>query len=169
VPTIAGTILQHKRSATAASEPTTGNLQLGELAINTADGYVYLRRKNDAKSIDTVVRLRASSLTGSGENFSFEKILISGSAGQLIDSFPVTEYRTLKYVIQLSYAGDYHSTEILLMHNDEDVHITEYATIYTDMSLGVITANVVDSNIELLISPTYTNTTIKGFRTGVAV
>jgi hypothetical protein len=170
VPTpLKGTVLKHRRSATANAVPSTGNLELGELALNSADGYVYLRRKNVPLSIDEVVRLRASSLTGSGENFSFEKVLTLSTPLQLIDTFPLTEYRTLKYVIQMSYAGDYHSTEILLMHNDVDVHITEYATIYTDSSLGVITAVIADGAVKLLITPTFTNTTIKGFRTGVAV
>jgi len=170
VPTpLKGTVLKHRRSATANAVPSTGNLELGELALNSADGYVYLRRKNVPLSIDEVVRLRASSLTGSGENFSFEKVLTLSTPLQLIDTFPLTEYRTLKYVIQMSYAGDYHSTEILLMHNDVDVHITEYPMIYTDSSLGVITAVIADGAVKLLITPTFTNTTIKGFRTGVAV
>jgi hypothetical protein len=164
-----GTILKHRRSSTRSSVPSIGDLSLGELALNTADGYVYLRRKDTGLAVDEVVRLRASSLSGSGENFSFEKNLILSSSNQLIDSFPVTEYRTIKYVIQLSYAGIYHSTELLLLQDDTTVYTTEYATIQTGLSLGDISSIIEDGLVKLLITPTYTNTTIKGFRTGVAV
>lgn len=164
-----GTILKHRRSSARGSIPSIGDLSLGELALNTADGYVYLRRKDTGLAIDEVVRLRASPLSGSGENFSFEKVLILSSANQLIDSFPVTEYRTIKYVIQLSYGADFHSTELLLLQDGTTVYTTEYATIQTGLSLGVISSVIEEGLVKLRVSPTFTNTTIKGFRTGVAV
>ena len=163
-----GTILKHRRSSTRNAVPSIGDLSLGELALNTADGYVYLRRKDTGLAIDEVVRLRASPLAGSGENFSFEKELILSSANQLIDSFPITEYRTIKYVLQLSYGSDFHSTEILLLQDGVSVYVTEYATIQTDISLGDISATIDSGFVKLFLSPTFTNTTIKGFRTGVA-
>ncbi|WP_298187841.1 hypothetical protein [uncultured Pseudomonas sp.] len=39
-------IIKHKRSATAAAVPAAGQLSLGELAINTADGKVYLKKSD---------------------------------------------------------------------------------------------------------------------------
>lgn len=164
-----GTILKHRRSSTRNSVPSIGDLSLGELALNTADGYVYLRRKDTGLAIDEVVRLRGSSLTGSGENFSFEKYLTLSSANQLIDSFPITEYRTIKYVLQLSYGADYHSTELLLLQDGVTVYTTEYATIQTDLSLGVFSSIIEEGMVKIQLSPTFTNTTVKGFRTGVAV
>lgn len=41
-------IIQLKRSATASSVPAAGSLSLGELAINTADGKVYLKKSNNS-------------------------------------------------------------------------------------------------------------------------
>jgi hypothetical protein len=164
-----GTILKHRRSLIRDSVPSIGDLSLGELALNTADGYVYLRRKDTALLIDEVVRLRANSLSGSGENFSFKKELVLGSVNQLVDSFPITEYRTIKYVLQLSYGTDFHSTEILLLQDGTMVYTTEYATIQTDLSLGVFSSIIEGGLVKLRVSPTFTNTTVKGFRTGVAV
>ena len=40
-----------KRSAVAGKVPTTGDLQLGELALNTFDGKLYTRKDNGAASI----------------------------------------------------------------------------------------------------------------------
>ena len=164
-----GTILKHRRSSTAGSIPTTGNIELSELAVNTADGYIYLRRKNDALFTDVVVRIRGNSLTGSAETFSFSTALISASANQTVDTFSALEYRTSKYVIQMTYDGDYQSTEILLMHDGTDVYITEYATIQTGLNLGVISAVIDGDDVLLRVSPTYTNTTIEGYRTSVAL
>ena len=44
-----------KRSAVAGKEPTTASLDLGELAINTVDGKVYL--KKESGSLQTIVQL----------------------------------------------------------------------------------------------------------------
>jgi len=43
--------IQVKRSAVPAKVPTTGDLDLGELAINTYDGVVYLKKDNGTASI----------------------------------------------------------------------------------------------------------------------
>jgi phage-related tail fiber protein len=40
-----------RRSATASAVPTTGQLALGELAVNTFDGKLYLKRDNGTQSI----------------------------------------------------------------------------------------------------------------------
>lgn len=41
-------LIRHKRSATAASVPSAGQLELGELAINVADGRLFLKKANGA-------------------------------------------------------------------------------------------------------------------------
>ena len=41
-------IIQARRSATPGSIPTTGQIVAGELAINTADGRVFIRRDSPA-------------------------------------------------------------------------------------------------------------------------
>lgn len=40
--------LRHKRSSTASAVPSAGSLAAGELAVNTADGRVYLKRDDNA-------------------------------------------------------------------------------------------------------------------------
>lgn len=48
-------VIRHKRSATAAAVPSAGQLELGELAINVADGRIYF--KTSAGSIIPVANL----------------------------------------------------------------------------------------------------------------
>ena len=54
------TLVQHKRSSTAGSSPNTTNLAFGELAINSNDGYIFL--KKDEGSGEEIVTFRPSSL-----------------------------------------------------------------------------------------------------------
>ena len=50
-----------KRSAVHAKVPTTSALQLGELAINTYDGYVFLKR--DGLNGEEIIRFRGNCAT----------------------------------------------------------------------------------------------------------
>lgn len=43
----------HKRSTAAGTAPTTADLALGELAINTNDGYIFLKKDDGSESIVT--------------------------------------------------------------------------------------------------------------------
>ena len=58
-------IIKLKRSTTSGSVPTTGSLSIGELAINVADGKVFLRRSGSLG--DTVQELVGNVYTGSVE------------------------------------------------------------------------------------------------------
>jgi hypothetical protein len=51
------TLIKLKRSAVAGRIPTTSNLELGELAINTADGKIYI--KQDFGGVESIVEFSA--------------------------------------------------------------------------------------------------------------
>ena len=53
------TNIKLRRSATQGSIPTTSNLDLGELAINTYDGKLYVRRDNGSQ--DDILQVGSSS------------------------------------------------------------------------------------------------------------
>ena len=50
------TTIKLKSSSSAGSAPTVSNLDLRELAVNTADGYMYMR-KGDGSNSDSIVRV----------------------------------------------------------------------------------------------------------------
>lgn len=87
---------------------------------------------------------------------------------QEIDIFDGSQYRTARYVIQMSSDSNskYHSTEVLLMHNGNDVFMTEYAILKTqDSDVGSLTASISNTgNVKLLITPNFTNVSIKAKR-----
>ena len=51
---MADPIIKIKRSAVAGKKPTTGNINLGELALNTNDGELYTRRERSGIATDIV-------------------------------------------------------------------------------------------------------------------
>ena len=55
-----------KRSAVAGNVPSTSNLELGELAINTNDGKIYFEKNDGSPSIETILTTD-SQTTGSIE------------------------------------------------------------------------------------------------------
>jgi hypothetical protein len=59
-----------KRSATSGKVPTTSSLSVGELAINTYDGKVFLKKSGSSESIQTLVTtdsITTGSLTLAGD------------------------------------------------------------------------------------------------------
>lgn len=56
------TTIKLKSSSTTGNAPAIGNLSLRELAINTADGKLYVR-KGDGSNTDTIVDLHQRSVT----------------------------------------------------------------------------------------------------------
>jgi len=55
-----------KRSSAAGKVPTTSNLELGELAMNTVDGKVYFEKNDGSPSVQTILTT-SSQTTGSIE------------------------------------------------------------------------------------------------------
>ena len=90
--------------------------------------------------------------------------LTTTAANQIIDTFLVSNYSTAKYFCQVKQSSSIHSTEINIMHDGTNVYITEYGTMYSGVSLGTFTANIVSGSLRLLFTPINNNTTIKSRR-----
>jgi len=61
----------------------------------------------------------------------------------LLDTFPVTDYRTAKYIISISGTAEYQATEAMLVHNGNTAQLVVYGIIYTGNSqIMTFTANV---------------------------
>jgi hypothetical protein len=94
--------------------------------------------------------------------------LVETTADQVVDTFELTTFRTVKYLIQ-SYdnvSSSVHSTEVLLIHNNTDVTILEYATVQT-ANLISVDATVASGNVNLIITPSNANTYIDYVRTAL--
>jgi hypothetical protein len=146
------TVIKAKRSAVQGKVPLTSDLALGEFAINTYDGKLFL--KKNVTGTESVVEIGGPSyVTG-------RVALSTTSANQIVDSFAHADVRTVKYYVEAATSSAYHATEILLTHDGSTCYITEYATIYSGSSLASFNANISGSNARLLVTPVNANTTI---------
>ena len=141
-----------------------GTLYIGSLALGDSSGELIINNIDAEGNIiaDTKKVIATGLLTQTTD-------LTTIATDQVVDTFPITEFRSVKYTIQLEHDSDskYHTQEILLTHNGTNVFLTEYAEVKTDSSLGTFDASIVGSNVTLTLSPSYTNTHFKSKRLSV--
>ena len=116
-----------------------------------------------------VVSLSRASFADNSALTPIETPLTATTANQVVDSFQTASYRTAKYLVQMTAGTDYHSTEILLIHDGTTVYMTEYGTIFTNASLGTFDGDISSGLVRLLVTPANINTTIKIQRLSVTV
>ena len=148
------TNIKLKRSNVSGRIPSTGDLALGELAINTYDGKLFMKKNDGTESIVDITASGSAYTTGS-------ESLTTTSIDQIVDTFSKVTYRTVKYYVELSTASAYQATELFLTHDGTSVYITEYATVTSGSSLGTINSDISGDNVRLLVTPVNTNTTVK--------
>ena len=91
------------------------------------------------------------------------------AANQVVTSFAAATFRTAKFLVQLTSSTGYHATEVLLVHDDTNVYMTEYASIFSAGSLGTLDADISGGNVRLLVSPVNAVTTIRAYRISINV
>jgi len=91
------------------------------------------------------------------------------TADQVADTFQAAAYRTAKYLVQMTAGTDYHTTEVVIIHDGTNTYMTEYGTIFTNTSLGTVDSDISGGNVRLLVTPANINTTVKTQRISVTV
>lgn len=87
-----------------------------------------------------------------------------------IDSYSISNYRTAKYLVQVSDAANvsYQSSEILVTHNNTIPTISVYGTVYTSSNLVGFTATLTSGNVNLKATSTGANCAVKIQKTYIA-
>jgi hypothetical protein len=104
-----GTTLSHYGITDAIDTSDNAQTKEGNLTINgdvTAD----------------TLDLNKAKITAEGNS-------IAVNTPVLIDTFDGTIYRSAEYLLQLSQAGSYTTSKILIIHNGSNVSLTEYGTV----------------------------------------
>lgn len=78
-----------------------------------------------------------------------------------IDSFLMSQYRSAKYFIQLGKSNKYRISEVMIIHDDSDVFISEYGIIETNGSVGTIDASTDGTTVYVNVTPDSDNTDVK--------
>ena len=78
-----------------------------------------------------------------------------------LDTFAHASYRAARYIVAMSRGTDFHSTEIMLIHDGTTVSLTQYGVLQ-DNTLATFDADISGANVRLRCTPSSaTSTTIK--------
>ena len=102
-------------------------------------------------------------LTSAAEVYSDPGMLVNNVA-TIVDSWPVTSYRTARYLGQVENGSNAQSTELLVIHNGIASNIVVIGNITTGVNLGSYSANVVNGNAQLWFTGTSNNNIVKTSR-----
>ena len=79
-----------------------------------------------------------------------------------IDTFAKATYRVARYIVSMSEGSDYHSTEVILVHEGSNVILTSYGTLKSK-TLATIDADISGSDVRLLVTPASSASTVIKF------
>ena len=79
-----------------------------------------------------------------------------------LDTFAHATYRAARYIIAMKEGTNFHSTEVMLVHDGSVVTLTAYGTL-KDTNLATIDADISGSDVRLLVTPASTNSTVIKF------
>ena len=79
-----------------------------------------------------------------------------------LDTFAKANFRAARYIVAMSEGTNFHSTEIMLIHDGSTVTLTQYGTL-KDTNLATFDADISGDNVRLLATPASTNSTVIKF------
>ena len=80
-----------------------------------------------------------------------------------LDTFAHASFRAARYVIAMSEGSDFHSTELMLIHDGTNVTLTAYGTLKSGSALATFDADISGSDLRLRITPASTSSTVTKF------
>lgn len=117
----------------------------------------------EAPASGDVIEVRYISLTVSPSFNSMEVSsgnVVVGTSPVVIDYFPSSTYRSIKYNIQVSGASNFSLDDVSLVHNGTNATIT-VTTASTGSNVGVYSANLTSGNVQLLFTAVNSNTILR--------
>lgn len=81
-------------------------------------------------------------------------IVAGTSTATVINTFDKTVFVTGKYLVQIKQGANYHSAEVLLIHDGSGAFMTEYAAVWNSSIIGTLDAAVSGNNVQLTLTPT---------------
>lgn len=88
----------------------------------------------------------------------------------VVDSFSKTQYRTVRWVIQFSRGSEFVSEALDLVQDGDDFHLLEYGVAAnTDNTLATVNLEENSGIINLCVTPTGSEITVRFYRTALKV
>ena len=166
------------------STPTTSNIVNGEVAVDTSARKIYINDSGVIKEIGGSASAGIDSLINGSFTVQLDSngvlnlpqtafifddsvTFATTAANQTLDSFSSTVYRAAKYVIQATSDDKIHATELLIMHNDDNVFTSQTNTIFSVSSLITLNASIISGNVVVTVTPANADTVVDFVRTSL--
>jgi hypothetical protein len=101
------------------------------------------------------------SINGVYDQISSTLVTSATTANQVALLIDASSFRTAKMVVQVTSGSNYHSQEILMVHDDSQVYMTEYAMVNTGAIGSTFDGDISGGNMRFLVTPTNAVTTYK--------
>jgi hypothetical protein len=79
-----------------------------------------------------------------------------------LDTFAHADFRAARYVVAMSEGSNFHSTEVVLVHDGSAVTMTQYGTLM-NQSVATFDADISGTDLRLRITPASANSTVIKF------
>jgi hypothetical protein len=101
------------------------------------------------------------SINGIYDQISSTLVTSATTVNQVALSIDASSFRTAKMFVQVTSGSNYHSQEILMVHDGSQVYMTEYAMVNTGAIGSTFDGDISGGNMRFLVTPTNAVTTYK--------
>lgn len=120
--------------------------------------------------VDTVTANTSVTINAASQITSSSYTTGASTSEVTVDEFATSSFRSAKYLAQMTAGSNYHTIELLALHDNTTVYLTQYGEIYTSNSLGTFDASITTGTLSLKFTPaSATVTTIKLIRKTLSV
>ena len=96
----------------------------------------------------------------SASNFC-EKFIQMTNSSSITDTFNTGSFRSAKYILQVTSASKFQTSEMLVLHHNSTASNTEYAQINSDTNLVDFSTDVNGANVRLIASSSFISCSVK--------
>jgi hypothetical protein len=176
VNTSSNLLFSDANTAASAASANTLNQEKANRSGDTFTGNVSVLQNGTKLNVTSTLIESNGRLTVKATEYKVNTITLSANTGTtsvaaqtVVDILPVSEYRTVKYLIQIKSGANYQATEVMLLHNGTTTYMTEYATVTTGSYLGSFSSDISSGQMRLLFDPVFAVNTLNISRISMPV
>jgi hypothetical protein len=153
------------RCLTTTTTITSLSSSTGYVAVTPVDGTGIQFFSGSAAATPVFTMATGGGLVSNDANVS----VATANVATTIDSFATTSYRSAKYVIQITSGTNYQVEEALVVHNGTTANAMVYGVVQTNGNLGVVSAGITGSTVNIQFTASTAGTQVKMFRQYIPV
>jgi hypothetical protein len=124
---------------------------------------------NVTNTTDDITVVTAGTVNFTASDYLATLTTSATTANQVLDTFALAVYRTVKYLVSIASGSSYQALEILVVHNGTTAVQTIYGDLQTVSNLATFTVDISGGNVRLLTTPVNAVTVYKLTRTTIVV